>query len=339
MMLTRAGAGAVEACERELPVVLPGELLIKISACGVCHTDLHVVDGELPNVEIPVTPGHEIVGIVDQLGDGVEEFKIGDRVGVPWLGYACGQCAHCLAGRENLCADARFTGCHSDGGYADYVVADAAYTFKLPAAYSDLDLAPMLCAGLLGYRAYRMAGDSPRLGLYGFGAAAHIVAQIALHDGREVYAFTAPGEPGEPEHPGGPEDNEVQGFARSVGVTWAGRSDQPPPVPLDAAIVFAPAGALIPEALSRVAPGGIVVCAGMHMSDVPSFPYRLLWEERTLRSAANPTRQDARDFLALVSTVQIKVRTARYDLADANRALRDLRDGRVQGAAVLVPAG
>jgi len=326
MVLTRAGEGELEAVERELPIALPGELLIKVRACGVCRTDLHVVDGELPDVEVPLIPGHEIVGIVEQVGDGVTDFQVGDRVGAPWLGHACGQCAACMAGRENLCPEARFTGYHADGGYADYAVVDAAYTFKLPDTYEDVDAAPLMCAGLIGFRAYRMAGDARRLGLYGFGAAAHIIAQIALHDGREVYAFTRPG------------DAEAQAFASSVGVTWTGGSDQAPPELLDAAIIFAPVGALVPEALARVGPGGTVVCAGIHMSDVPSFPYRLIWEERSVRSVANLTRQDARDFLALAATVPIKMQTVRYDLADANRALGDLRAGRLRGVAVLVPA-
>ena len=327
MVLTRTGA-ELEACERELPIALPGELLVKVRACGVCRTDLHVVDGELPDMEVPLIPGHEIVGVVEQLGDGVTDFKPGDRVGIPWLGYSCGQCAQCKIGRENLCPNARFNGYHSDGGYADYTVVDAGYTFKLPDSYSDIDAAPLLCAGLIGYRAYRMAssGDSVRrLGIYGFGAAAHIITQVALHETREVYAFTSPG------------DDEKQTFAREIGVTWAGGSDEPPPELIDAAIIFAPVGRLIPEALSHVAPAGVVVCAGIHMSDVPSFPYRLLWEERVVRSVANLTRQDARDFLAFAAKVPIKMHIERYDLADANRALSDLREGRVRGAAVLVP--
>jgi len=329
MVLTRPGARELEASERELPIALPGEVLVKVLACGVCRTDLHVVDGELPDAEIPLVPGHEIVGVVEQLGDGVTTFNIGDRVGIPWLGYSCGECALCKSGRENLCQSARFIGYHSDGGYADYTVVDAAYTFKLPDSYNDVDAAPLLCAGLIGYRAYRMAGPSEtvrRLGIYGFGAAAHIIAQVALHEEREVYAFTSPG------------DDEKQAFARDLGVTWAGGSNEPPPESLDAALVFAPVGRLIPEALSHVAPAGVVVCAGIHMSDVPSFPYRLLWEERIVRSVANLTRQDARDFLALAAEVPIKIHTERYDLADANRALTDLREGRIHGAAVLVPA-
>jgi propanol-preferring alcohol dehydrogenase len=322
MVLTKVGGGVLEAAERELPIALPGELLVKVRACGVCRTDLHIVDGELPGIEedaeIPLIPGHEIVGVVEEVGDGVTGFTSGDRVGVPWLGYSCGECAQCRRGHENLCRNARFTGYHSDGGYADYTVVDAGYAFKLPDSYSDVDAAPLLCAGLIGFRAYRMAGESPRLGLYGFGAAAHIIAQVALHEKREV--------------------SGAQAFARSVGVTWAGGSSEAPPEPLDAAIIFAPVGRLVPEALSHVAPAGVVVCAGIHMSDIPSFPYRLLWEERVVRSVANLTRQDARDFLAVAARVPLKMSTERYDLADANRALTDLREGRIHGAAVLVPA-
>jgi propanol-preferring alcohol dehydrogenase len=297
-----------------------------VKACGVCRTDLHVVDGELPSPELPLIPGHEIVGVVEALGDGVSGLAVGDRVGVPWLGYACGECEQCRANRENLCPNARFTGYQIDGGYADYAVADARFTFKLPKGYSDLEVAPFLCAGLIGYRSYRMAGDAKRLGLYGFGAAAHIIAQVAVHERREVYAFTSPG------------DEAAQAFARSLGATWAGASTEPPPEPLDAAIIFAPVGRLVPEALSHTVPGGIVVCAGIHMSDIPSFPYRLLWEERIVRSVANLTRQDAREFLALAATVRIQTHVERYDLADANRALSNLRAGEVQGAAVLVPS-
>lgn len=325
-MLTKPGAGALEECTRDMPTALPGEVLVKVRACGVCRTDLHVVDGDLPPPEIPLVPGHEIVGVIETVGDGVVDLAVGDRVGIPWLGYSCGECRFCRGGRENLCAAARFTGYHIDGGYADYTVADARYAFKLPHGYSDVDAAPLLCAGLIGYRAYRTAGDARRLGLYGFGGAAHIIAQVAIYQRREVFAFTSPG------------DTAAQEFARSLGVKWAGGSTEPPPAPLDAAIVFAPVGALLPEALSRVVPGGIVVCAGIHMSDIPSFPYRLLWEERIIRSVANLTRQDAREFLQLAPNVPIKTRVERYDLADANRALCNLRDGRIHGAAVLVPS-
>jgi propanol-preferring alcohol dehydrogenase len=325
MVLKRAGAGVLDAEEREVPIALPGEVLIKIGACGVCRTDLHLVSGELKHAEIPIVPGHEIVGNVEQLGDGVQELAPGDRVGVPWLAYSCEECEFCTSGRENLCPNARFTGYQLDGGYAEYIVADARYAFKMPPQYGDAEAAPFLCAGLIGYRSYRMTGAARRLGLYGFGAAAHIITQVAVHEGREVFAFTSPG------------DDRAQEFARELGATWAGASNQAPPATLDAAIIFAPVGALIPEALGRVAPGGTVVCAGIHMSDIPSFPYSLLWEERVLRSVANLTRQDARDFLAVAERVPIRTRVKEYPLQDANRALADLRDGRIEGAAVIVP--
>ena len=321
----RAGAGSVEPSDRDIPVALPGEVLVRVRACGVCRTDLHLVDGELPPVEIPIIPGHEIVGVVEVVGDGVTHLKAGDRVGIPWLGYSCGECRFCLAGRENLCVNARFTGYHNDGGYAEYAVADARYAFRIPDRYSDVDAAPLVCAGLIGYRAYRMAGEGRRLGLYGFGAAAHLIAQVAVHDKREVFAFTKP------------DDDDAQQFARELGATWAGGSTEAPPEKLDAAIIFAPAGPLVVEALSHVAPAGVVVCAGIHMSDIPSFPYRLLWEERVVRSVANLTRQDARDFLAIAPKIPVKTRVQQYDLADANTALGDLREGRVNGAAVLIP--
>jgi propanol-preferring alcohol dehydrogenase len=308
-----------------VPIALPGEVLIRVHACGVCRTDLHIVDGELPDPEIPIVPGHEIVGTVEQIGDAVTELAVGDRVGVPWLGYTCGECEACRNNRENLCPYARFTGYQIDGGYADYTVADARYVFKLPDNYGDVEAAPLLCAGLIGYRAYRMAGDPGCLGLYGFGAAAHIVAQVALHDGREVYAFTKPG------------DEAAQAFARGLGVTWAGGSDAPPPEELGAAIIFAPVGPLVPEALSHVAPAGTVVCAGIHMSDIPSFSYDLLWQERIVRSVANLTRQDAREFLALAARAPIATHAERYTLSAANRALANLRSGHIEGAAVLVP--
>ena len=323
MVLTRPGAGALEERAREVPVALPGEVLVRVRACGVCRTDLHVVDGELPHPEIPLVPGHEIVGVVERLGDGVTDFAVGDRVGIPWLGYSCEECQYCKSDRENLCVNARFTGYQIDGGYADYTVADARFVFKLPDGYSDTDAAPLLCAGLIGYRAYRMAGDARRLGLYGFGAAAHIVVQVAVHDGREANVFTRPG------------DEDRQQFARSLGAVWAGGSNDAPPEPLDAAIIFAPVGSLVPEALSRVVPGGVVICAGIHMSDISSFAYRLLWEERIVRSVANVTRKDAREFLALAPKVPVKTHVQLYDLAGTNRALADLREGRFQGAAVV----
>jgi len=325
MVLSDAGARSLELHERETPTALPGDVLVKVSACGVCRTDLHVIDGDLPNAELPIIPGHEIVGIVEQVGDSVQGFSVGDRVGIPWLGYSCGTCALCKSGRENLCPSARFTGYQLDGGYADYAVADARYAFKLPSSYGDREVAPLLCAGLIGYRAYRMVGDARRLGFYGFGAAAHIIAQLARHDGREVYAFTRPG------------DERSQGFARGVGAVWAGGSDEAPPEPLDAAILFAPLGSLVPEALKHSSPGATVVCAGIHMTDIPSFPYELLWQERTIRSVANLTRQDARDFLSLAARNRIRTSIAEYPLIDANRALDDLRAGRIEGAAVLVP--
>jgi propanol-preferring alcohol dehydrogenase len=327
MILSRAGAGHVDAIERDVPIALPGEVLVKVRACGVCRTDLHLVDGELPHADVPVVPGHEVIGVVETVGDGVTRLAVGDRVGVPWLAYTCETCEYCTSGRENLCPNARFTGYQLDGGYAEFLVIDSRYAFKVPDAYSDTEAAPLMCAGLIGYRAYRMTGGAKRLGLYGFGAAAHILTQVAVNDGREVYAFTSPG------------DDSAQALAREVGARWAGASTEAPPAPLDAAIIFAPVGSLVPEALGRVVPGGLVVCAGIHMSDIPSFPYRLLWEERTLRSVANLTRQDAIDFLALASRFRIKTHVSTYPLQDANRALKDLRDGKgkINGAAVLVP--
>jgi len=324
MVLSQPGAGLAPV-DRETPAARPGELVIKVRACGVCRTDLHIADGELPGGKLPIVPGHEIVGVVEQVGDGVKDFATGDRVGVPWLGYSCDQCRFCRERKENLCRHARFTGYHLDGGYAEYAVADARYTFKLPDAYGDAEAAPLLCAGLIGYRSYRMAGDPGRLGLYGFGAAAHIIAQVAVQETRDVYAFTSAG------------DTASQQFALSLGAVWAGASTEPPPRPLDAAIIFAPVGALVPEALSRVVPGGTVVCAGIHMSQIPSFPYALLWEERVVRSVANLTRQDATEFLALAGRIRINTHIVEYPLADANRALGDLRAGRIQGAAVLKP--
>ena len=324
MVLSRPGEGLVPV-DRETPAASPGELVIKVRACGVCRTDLHIADGELAGGALPIVPGHEIVGTVEQVGDEVQGFAPGDRVGVPWLGSSCGRCRFCREHKENLCREARFTGYHRDGGYAEYAVADARYTFKLPEGYADAEAAPLLCAGLIGYRSYRMAGKAGRLGLYGFGAAAHIIAQVAVHEMREVFAFTSPG------------DTAAQQFALGLGAAWAGASTEPPPRPLDAAIIFAPVGALVPEALSRVVPGGTVVCAGIHMSDIPSFPYALLWEERVVRSVANLTRQDAVEFLELAGRTRIKTHVVDYPLADANRALDDLRSGNIQGAAVLIP--
>ncbi|MCG8696273.1 MAG: zinc-dependent alcohol dehydrogenase family protein, partial [Minwuiales bacterium] len=303
----------------------PWRGLVRVRACGVCRTDLHVVDGDLPDPKLPVVPGHEIVGIVEALGDGVGGFAVGDRVGVPWLGWSCGDCSYCRSDRENLCDRARYTGYQIDGGYADYTVADARYCFALPESYSDAEAAPLLCAGLIGYRALRMAGDGKRLGIYGFGAAAHIICQVAVWQGRSVYAFTRAG------------DAEAQGFARDLGAVWSGSSEDTPPEELDAAIIFAPVGALLPAALRATARGGIVVCAGIHMSDIPSFPYRILWEERTVRSVANLTRRDAVEFLELAPKVPVRTHVAPYPLDQANRALEDLREGRLQGAAVLLP--
>jgi len=323
MVLTAPGAKIVEAQTREMPIALPGEIIVRVRACGVCRTDLHIVDGELTEGDVPIVPGHEIVGVVEQVSDGVTNLAVGDRVGVPWLGYSCGECEYCASGRENLCPNARFTGYTIDGGYAEYTVADARYAFKLPDGYTDAEAAPLLCAGLIGYRSYRLAGDGRRIGLYGFGAAAHVIAQVAVHQKRDVFAFTSPG------------DEAAQSLARELGCVWAGASTETPPAPLDAAIVFAPVGSLVPAALGCVVAGGVVVCAGIHMSDIPSFPYSLLWRERVLRSVANLTRQDAIEFLALAPTVPIRTRVQTYPLADANRALEDLRQGRVTGAAVL----
>jgi propanol-preferring alcohol dehydrogenase len=307
------------------PVPGPGQILMRVRACGVCRTDLHIVDGEITDPKLPLVLGHQIVGIVEGQGPGAERFPVGARVGVPWLGWTCGVCPFCRSGRENLCDRARFTGCHIDGGYAELAVADQRYCFALPERYSDVDAAPLLCAGLIGYRALRAAGDARRVGLFGFGAAAHLIAQAAVHEGREVHAFTRPG------------DAAGQAFARQLGAVWAGGSDQPPPVPLDAALIFAPVGALVPVALRAVAKGGAVICAGIHMSDIPSFPYADLWGERSIRSIANLTRADGEAFLALAGAAPIAIGARTYPLEDANRALDDLRAGRIEGAAVLVP--
>ncbi len=323
MVLHRPGEGLV--CEeRPRPGPGPGQVLIRVHACGVCRTDLHVVDGDLPPVRESIVPGHETVGVVAALGEGVERFAEGERVGVPWLGWTCGECDYCRSGRENLCGAARFTGYHIDGGYADYAVADQRYVFHLPDEYSDVEAAPLLCAGLIGHRSLRMAGDARRLGIYGFGAAAHIVAQVAHYEGREIYGFSRPG------------DTAAQDFARSLGAVWAGGSDEAPPVELDAAIIFAPVGALVPAALGATARGGIVVCAGIHMSDIPSFPYEILWGERTVRSVANLTREDGEEFLALAPKAGVRTHTTARPLVQANEALADLREGRIEGAAVLV---
>src|SRR6516164_9269986 len=324
MVLERACAPLVMR-ERAVPAPGPGEVLIAIAACGVCRTDLHVVDGELPDPALPLVPGHEIVGRVAALGAGVAGLAVGECVGVPWLGFTCGVCPYCRIGRENLCDSPRFTGYTRDGGYATHTITDARFCFPLPAAADPVALAPLLCAGLIGWRSYRMAGPGEALGIYGFGAAAHILAQIAVWQGRRVYALTRRG------------DEAAQAFARRLGAVWAGGSDENPPEPLDVAIIFAPVGALVPAALAAVKKGGRVVCGGIHMSDIPSFPYRLLWEERELLSVANLTRRDAYEFLTIAPRAGIKMQVTRFPLDQANAALDDLRDGRLQGAAVLLP--
>jgi propanol-preferring alcohol dehydrogenase len=313
----------------DLPVPTPGpdELLLRVRACAVCRTDLHILAGELTEPKLPLVLGHEIVGVVEAAGPGAEGVEIGARVGVPWLGWTCGQCQFCRSGRENLCSRARFTGYQIDGGYAEYAVADHRYCFPLPQEYSDLEAAPLLCAGLIGFRTLRMAGDAHRLGIYGFGAAAHIITQVARHQGRRVFAFTRPG------------DARGQAFARELGAEWAGDSGALPPAALDAALLFAPVGALVPEALRVLERGGVVVCGGIHMSDIPSFPYALLWGERMVRSVANLTRADGREFLALAPNVPVRTEVHTYPLERANEALSDLQAGRFRGAAVLVPTG
>ncbi|MPZ18537.1 MAG: zinc-binding alcohol dehydrogenase family protein [Luteitalea sp.] len=314
--------------EVELPTPLPGpdDVLLEVLACGVCRTDLHIIDGEVPAPKLPLTPGHEAVGVVAARGTAVDRFQIGDRVGVPWLGWTCGVCEHCRAGRENLCTDAQFTGLHRAGGYATHIIADARYCVPIPRAYSDIGAAPLLCAGLIGYRSYTRAGEARRIGFYGFGAAAHLLVQVARHEEREVYAFTRPG------------DVEGQAFARGLGAVWAGDSATAAPVQLDAAIIFAPVGALVPVALRAVRAGGVVVCAGIHMSDIPAFPYELLWGERTVCSVANLTRRDAELFFALAPQVPVEAEHDVWPLQQANEAIAAFRTGRVHGAAVLVPS-
>jgi len=307
------------------PIPDAGQVLIRVRSCGVCRTDLHIVDGELPAIGHSIIPGHEVVGEIVGAGEGVDRFAIGDRVGVPWLGWTCGACEFCRSGRENLCPSARFTGYHLQGGYAQFMLADARYVLALPPGYSDEQCAPLLCAGLIGYRALRFAGDARRLGLYGFGAAAHILAQIARHQGREVFAFTRPG------------DRQAQDFALELGAVWAGGSDQPAPMPLDAALIFAPVGALVPAALASLAPGGAVVCAGIHMSDIPGFAYSALWQERRIVSVANLTRRDGEEFMALAAATALQIHAVSFALAEANLALGQLREGRLVGAAVLRP--
>ncbi len=325
MVLEQPGI-ALKPVERPEPVPGPNQIQVRVSACGVCRTDLHVVDGDLTEPRLPIVPGHEIVGRVSALGDAVENFAIGDRVGIPWLGHTCGSCGYCRSGAENLCDEPGFTGYQIDGGYAEMTVADARFCFPLPADQSDAELAPLLCAGLIGYRSLVMAGEQARrLGIYGFGAAAHIVAQVARYQDREIYAFTSPG------------DRAAQDFALSLGAAWAGGSDECAPRELDAAIIFAPVGPLVPAALRGVRKGGVVVCGGIHMSDIPSFPYGILWGERVVRSVANLTRQDAIDFLALAPQVPVKTQVQEFPLEQANAALDALRNGELTGAAVLIP--
>lgn len=324
MILERPRA-PLRAVDRKPPQPAAGQVLIRIRACGVCRTDLHVVDGELTEPSLPLVPGHEIVGTVEAVGGGTHRLRVGDRVGVPWLGWTCGTCEYCRSGRENLCDRARFTGYQIDGGYAEYTTADERFCFPIPAAFDDRAAAPLMCAGLIGYRALRMAGDAKRLGFYGFGAAAHIAVQVARYRGQSVFAFTKPG------------DAKGQEFARSLGAAWAGGSDERPPEPLDAALIFAPVGALVPAALAATVKGGTVVCAGIHMSDLPRFPYRLLWEERVVRSVANLTRRDGEEFLAIAPRANVRITTVPFPLTQANEALTALRDGRFEGAAVLLP--
>jgi alcohol dehydrogenase, propanol-preferring len=322
-MLLERPRQPLRATEVEGPEPEAGQVLIRVAACGVCRTDLHIVDGELTEPKLPLIPGHQIVGTVERSGEGASRFAPSDRVGVPWLGWTCGECRYCRSGRENLCPRARFTGYNVDGGYAELAVADERYCFPVPAAYRDIHAAPLLCAGLIGYRSLRLAGEGERLGLYGFGASAHIICQVAVHQGRSVYALTREG------------DSETQSLALELGAAWAGAVGDPEASALDGAIIFAPAGELVPEALRATAPGGVVVCAGIHMSDIPSFPYEILWEERTLRSVANLTRLDGEEFMAIAPGVPVRTEVRVYPLEQANSALDDLRHGRVRGAAVL----
>jgi propanol-preferring alcohol dehydrogenase len=326
-MLLETPGHPLRPANAPIPEPGPDQLLLRVLACGVCRTDLHVADGELPEPKLPLVLGHEIVGEVVALGRGqaAEEFAPGERVGVPWLAWTCGECRYCRTDRENLCDRARFTGYQVDGGYAEYTVADPRFCFRLPGSYPDVDAAPLLCAGLIGHRALRAAGDAERLGIYGFGAAAHIVAQVARHEGRRLFAFTRPG------------DVEAQAFARELGAEWTGGSTESPPEQLDAALIFAPVGRLVPSALRALAKAGTVVCAGIHMSPIPSFPYEILWEERTVRSVANLTRRDGTEFLRLADQVPLRISTEPVPLDRANTALERLRQGRVQGAAVLLP--
>ena len=315
---------ALQSTDLPRPEPQAHQLLLHVRACGVCRTDLHVADGELADPKLPLVLGHEVVGVVEAMGRDVAGFAAGDRIGVPWLGWTCGECAFCRRGQENLCVSAQFTGYQLDGGYAEYVVADARYCFRIPDAYPDAHAAPLMCAGLIGYRALRMAGDAQRIGFYGFGAAAHILAQICVAQGRQLYAFVRP------------RDESALRFAADLGAVWSGGSDELPPAPLDAALIFAPAGSLVPAALRAVRKGGVVVCAGIHMSDIPAFPYELLWGERVLRSVANLTRADGDEFFAEIARHPVRTEVQTYGLHEANQALADLREGRVRGAAVLV---
>ncbi|QGZ42884.1 zinc-dependent alcohol dehydrogenase family protein [Pseudoduganella flava] len=324
MVLDRPGA-PLRPSRLPVPVPGPGQILLRVGACGVCRTDLHIVDGDLAPHRAPLVPGHEVAGTVAAVGADVPAWQVGERAGIPWLGATCGRCPFCRQGRENLCDDARFTGYDVDGGYAEYALADARHACRLPDGYDDVHAAPLLCAGLIGYRAYALAPDARRIGLYGFGAAAHLIAQVARAQGRDVYAFTRPG------------DVRGQRFARELGAVWAGGSDTPAPVPLDAALLFAPVGALVPLALAAVCKGGSVICAGIHMSDIPAFPYALLWGERSVRSVANLTRADAAAFMALAAAIPLVSATTVFPLEQANEALAALRGGSFDGAAVLVP--
>ena len=319
----RLSGGALAPAEADRPEVGASEILVRVSACGVCRTDLHIVDGELPNPKADLVPGHEVVGVVERMGAEVSGFRVGQRIGVPWLGWTCGVCKYCRSGHENLCAAAQFTGYTRDGGYAEYMAADARYCFPIPDQFTDIEAAPLLCAGLIGYRSYRMAGGGRRLGLYGFGAAAHVVAQIAIYEGRQVFAFTRPG------------DRQSQEFARRLGAVWAGDSTEEPPDRLDSAIIFAPIGALVPLALAAVDKGGTVVCGGIHMSEIPAFPYSLLWEERVVRSVANLTREDGDSLMRLAAQIPVKTTVQPFSLEEANSALDRLRAGQIEGAAVL----
>jgi propanol-preferring alcohol dehydrogenase len=322
MLLERAGQ-PLRRAEIPKPKPGPGQLLLRVRACAVCRTDLHIIDGELTQPKLPLIPGHEIVGTVEEKGPQAERFEIGDRVGIPWLGWSCGTCAYCLWGQENLCDQAKFTGYTLDGGYAEYTVADERFSFPIPASYGDAEAAPLLCAGLIGYRSLLKAGDGKRIGIYGFGAAAHIIVQVAHYQNREIYAFTRP------------DDQAAQKFASELGAVWAGPSHELPPVKLDAAIIFAPLGDLVPQALQAVGKGGIVVCGGIHMTDIPAFPYSILWEERSICSVANLTRRDGVEFLTLAPRVPVKTEVEIFTLEDADEALYRLRSGKIRGAAVL----